>query len=185
MTGAGNTRQSLVFRLQQQVGLWKSLTDLTEGSDTGPSGKTPITPSGFGACPISMPATMAGWEDSLPHGQLEESYLGWVLHIAELEFESPPYQSYQPGTRAPGNQAALIQEEVNALVKKEAIIRIPREEARERFFSTLFLVPKKEGQFRLVINSRPLNRFLRYDHFKMEGIHLLRDLLQEGTGCTG
>ena len=51
----------------------------------------------------------------------------WILHIAEgyeLEFESPPYQSYQPTTRAPGDQAALIQEELNALVKKEAITRI-------------------------------------------------------------
>ena len=43
----------------------------------------------------------------------------WVLHIAEgyeLEFMIPPYQSCQPVTRASGNQAAHLQEEVNVLV---------------------------------------------------------------------
>ncbi len=53
-------------------------------------------------------------------------------------------------------------------------------EVHEGFYSTVFLVPKKEGQFRPVINLRSLNRFIRHQHFKMEGIHLLRDILQRG-----
>lgn len=48
----------------------------------------------------------------------------------------------------------------------------------EQFISTLFLVRKKDGGCRPVINLREVNQFLRYHHFKMEGIHLLRDLLQ-------
>ena len=47
-----------------------------------------------------------------------------------------------------------------------------------QFLSSLFLVPKRNGNSRPVINLKELNVFLKYDHFKMEGIHLLRDLLQ-------
>ena len=48
----------------------------------------------------------------------------------------------------------------------------------DQFISNLFLVPKLDGKSRPVINLKDLNTFLQYDHFKMEGIHLLRDLLQ-------
>ncbi len=48
----------------------------------------------------------------------------------------------------------------------------------EQFVSTLFAVPKKDGGTRPVINLKEVNQFLNYRHFKMEGIHLLRDLLQ-------
>ena len=39
----------------------------------------------------------------------------------------------------------------------------------------LFQVPK-DGQMRPVINLRPLNQFLFHNHFKMEGMHVVRDL---------
>ena len=38
--------------------------------------KTSITPAGFRVYPISVPALTAGWQDPVPHGQLEESYSG-------------------------------------------------------------------------------------------------------------
>ena len=45
--------------------------------------------------------------------------------------------------------------------------------------STIFLVPQKGGGQRPVVNLRALNQFLSYEHFKMEGIHMLRDLLRK------
>ena len=33
---------------------------------------------------------------------------------------------------------------------------------------------------RPVVNLKPLNRFLPRIHFKMEGVHVVRDLLQKG-----
>ena len=38
--------------------------------------------------------------------------------------------------------------------------------------STVFLVPKKTGDFRPVINLKPLNQFVEKIHFKMENIHM-------------
>ena len=39
-------------------------------------------------------------------------------------------------------------------------------------------VRKRDVKSRPVINLKDLSAFLQYNHFKMEGIHLLRDLLQ-------
>ena len=39
------------------------------------------------------------------------------------------------------------------------------------FISNLFLVGKKDGGHRPVINLKHLNQFVPYQHFKMEGLH--------------
>jgi len=46
------------------------------------------------------------------------------------------------------------------------------------FVSQLFLVEKKDGGQRPVINLKCLNQFVKTEHFKMECLHLLPDLLQ-------
>ena len=48
------------------------------------------------------------------------------------------------------------------------------------FVSSIFLVDKKDGGHRPVINLKNLNSFVDFQHFKMEGIHMLRDLLKKG-----
>ena len=44
----------------------------------------------------------------------------------------------------------------------------------------LFLVPKKGGGHRPIINLKKLNEFVPHHHFEMEGIHMLKDLLKQG-----
>lgn len=50
----------------------------------------------------------------------------------------------------------------------------------DEFISNLFLVPKKTGDLRPVINLKPLNKFVRTIHFKMESIDYVKHLLQPG-----
>jgi len=52
------------------------------------------------------------------------------------------------------------------------------------FYSTVFLVPKRDDKWRSVINLKDLNRFVRTAHFKMEGIQSVRDLLLESDWLT-
>ena len=47
------------------------------------------------------------------------------------------------------------------------------------FLSNLFLVSKKDGGHLLVINLKYLNSLIPYQHFKIEGMHLIKDLVQE------
>ena len=45
------------------------------------------------------------------------------------------------------------------------------------FYSTLFLVPKKDGGQKPVVSLKALNEFVTVPHFKMESIHTLKNLL--------
>lgn len=57
-------------------------------------------------------------------------------------------------------------------------------EREKGFYSAVFLVPKRDGKWRPVINLRELNRFIRTAHFKMEDIQSVRDLLLESDWLT-
>ena len=74
----------------------------------------------------------------------------------------------------------LVEKEVQEMLEKGAIHVVPQDETSGGFVSIIFLVPKKGGGQRPVINLKNLNQFLRYEHFKMEGVHMLRDLLKKG-----
>ena len=50
------------------------------------------------------------------------------------------------------------------------------------FLSNIFLVHKKDEGQRPVINLKALNQFVNTEHFKMEGIHTMKDL--ERWACT-
>ena len=74
---------------------------------------------------------------------------------------------------------AVLNQEVQALLDKKAVHQVQNNDSTG-FTSSLFVVPKKDGGNRPVVNLKLLNQFLVYKHFKMEGIHMLRDLLREG-----
>ena len=74
-------------------------------------------------------------------------------------------------------EAKIIQEEINNLLEKEAIKAIPHNQAK--FVSNFFLVKKKSGGFRPVINLRNLNQFIHTEHFTMEAITNLTTILSK------
>ena len=106
----------------------------------------------------------------------------WVLNATE-GYQIPLIGKPQQHQRLPESvfskeQAALLREEVVSLLQKGA--NSPITEEAGGFYSTIFLVPKKNGQMRPVINLKCLNRWVEAPHFKMEGIVTLRDLLRPG-----
>ena len=48
------------------------------------------------------------------------------------------------------------------------------------FLHTVFLVPKKTGDFRPVINLKPLNQFVEKIHFKMDNICMALNCISPG-----
>ena len=44
----------------------------------------------------------------------------------------------------------------------------------------ILLCAEKTGGFRPIVNLKPLNRFIKYEHFKMDGLETVRILVKKG-----
>ena len=107
----------------------------------------------------------------------------WVLETIQgyhLDFVAAPRQLSLPLPVSHSKENSnLIDLEIQQMLQKEAVYVVSPGNTQQGFVSTIFLVPKKRGGQRPVANLRALNQFLSYEHFKMEGIHMLRDLLRK------
>ena len=87
------------------------------------------------------------------------------------DYSRPPGLEYRPrlstkfSYRTTSN---IMNEEITKLLKKTAIVLVKF--APIGFYSRLFLVPKKEGSFRPVIDLSQLNKFITNEHFQMENL---------------
>ena len=102
-----------------------------------------------------------------------------IVRGYKIDFESEPVQYRVPKEIgfSPA-EAAAVDAEVTKFLDKRIIA--PSEHEPGEFISNIFLRPKKEpGAFRVILNLRVLNKFVRYEHFKMDGldkaIKMMRD----------
>ena len=82
-----------------------------------------------------------------------------------------PFKSVPPLSLVPINlsqsSSPLLREEIAELLKKRAVERV-RNPGTLCFYSRLFIVPKKNGKLRPVIDLSLLNHYMHKQHFKME-----------------
>ena len=72
-----------------------------------------------------------------------------------------------------------ILEEVQSLLEKHAIEHVPKDQEGQGYYSTFFIVPKKDGGFRPILNLRELNTYLKVPHFKMETLKTIICALEQ------
>jgi hypothetical protein len=106
----------------------------------------------------------------------------WVISTVSegfrLEFIADPIQSFiQPNAPMDATQHECCQKEVLSLLEKGAVVRAGRDVG---FISGIFLIPKRSGGYRPIINLKGLNTFLTAHKFKMEGISTVRQTIREG-----
>ncbi len=86
----------------------------------------------------------------------------WVLETVNgyaIDLHSTPRQAGPPREPHLDMEAeAMLASELNKLLDKGAVRRV--EESRAGFVSTMFLVPKKDGGQRPVVNLKALNDFV-------------------------
>ena len=108
----------------------------------------------------------------------------WVLQVVQgykIELVTVPVQQFQPHQPCLSSmQETVLNQEVEDLLEKRAVHPVPVPLQEQGFISSMFVVPKKDGGNRPVVNLKPLNQYLVYEHFKMEATHMLRDLLRKG-----
>ena len=82
-------------------------------------------------------------------------------------------------TRMNKGQIALVDLELKEMLRKGAIRRT--QSVQEEFLSNLFIVGKKDLDYRSVISLKMLNQFIPFLHFKVEGLSQLKHLTQKGN----
>ena len=106
----------------------------------------------------------------------------WVLQVVKgyhIEFTTTPQQHcVPPKIHTSEEKCSQIAREVRELLSKGAIEETQLEPGS--FISQIFLAEKKGGGYRPVVNLKELNQFVKPEHFKMEGLHLLPSLMQQG-----
>lgn len=108
----------------------------------------------------------------------------WVLETirfgVDIDFISKPIQGEIPPQLALSkDMSAICDKEVDELLSKGAVSLVSDDRV-DAFYSNLFVVPKRPTGYRPVINLRGVNKFVRYEHFKMEGIEAVKQLIRSG-----
>jgi len=108
----------------------------------------------------------------------------WILQTVSgyhFEFETTPNQVNLPKfPKFTEREIALNESEIKKIISKGAVTEASP--CDDEFISTVFLVPKKTGEFRPVINLhvKPLNQFVEKIHFKMDNIGMALNCISPG-----
>ena len=104
----------------------------------------------------------------------------WVLSIVRNGFRIPfikiPPLSSVP-IRMSQSSSPFLREEIENLLNKRAVERVQNPET-PGFYSQIFLVPKKNGKFRLILDLSLLNRYIEKQAFKMETVKSVRQAMR-------
>ena len=102
-----------------------------------------------------------------------------IVKSYQLDFIETLLQNHPP--HVPRFAMDEIQQktvEVQTMLDKGAMEKTVQ--SPDQFVGHSVLRPKKNSTFRPVFNLKALNRFIRYEHFKMEGMQMLSSMLQKG-----
>ena len=122
-------------------------------------------------------------------GRLSDFYSEWLnitsdrevlrtVRGLQIEFTShaPSNYPYIPNSGKTKIDLSKFEGDINTLLQKGVITRSKREVGD--FVSPIFFVPKKDGSHRMILNLKAFNTFVRYRHFKMDGLSAALQLMR-------
>lgn len=124
-------------------------------------------------------------------GRLKKFYKEWrkitrdrellnIIRGYKIPFKSIPVQNHEPSEHSFSEiEFKAVDEAVEKLLVIGAVEEVVP--CSDQFVSNVFVVPKPDGTFRLIINLKPLNEFIENEHFKMEDYRTAMNLVQKGT----
>ena len=102
-----------------------------------------------------------------------------ILKGYKIPFHSKPFQFKTPfQTIVNRQEKELVKLKVKEMLRKGLIRKV--QPSKGVFLINLFLVKKKDGTQRPMINLKQLNTYIPYCHLKMEGLQNLKYMLQKG-----
>ncbi|KAI2655602.1 Transposon Ty3-G Gag-Pol polyprotein [Labeo rohita] len=125
-----------------------------------------------GAGELATPTGVSTAANYLAAWKLLANVSAWVLRTVErgyrIQFGAlpPPFNGVFPTVVSP-EQDLVMEQEVETLLRKEAIEVVPPQDRESGFYSRYFVVPKKDGGLRPILDLRLLNHSVMRLKFKM------------------
>ena len=114
---------------------------------------------------------------------VRHNFIPMAVRGYSLELDCQPRQAVSPPfTPPPPLEAEQVQVEISKLLNKVAVRKVSL--CTGQFVNRIFMVTKKDGSCRLVVNLKPLNQFVTKKHFKMENAAMVRSLLRKDGWMT-
>lgn len=107
----------------------------------------------------------------------------WVLEVIKgikIEFLEVPHQEAEPEPyRMSAERVKFIDQEIISLEKKGVLE--PCVDSEGQYISNIFLKPKPNGKFRMILDLSALKGEMIYQHFKMNSLQTVMDLISPGA----
>ena len=106
----------------------------------------------------------------------------FVLDIVKfgltMEFAEVPVCHFVPPLNFSPVKTEIIDAEISKLLSKCIIVNTTREP--NDYVSRIFTRTKKDGNYRMILDLKTFNEFLKFKHYKLESIKDALDLITEG-----
>ena len=99
-----------------------------------------------------------------------------ALHC-KIEFDKEiPKQNIYPHQFFNSFEEAIIDKEISKLSEMGDIEEVQSQE--NQFISPIFTKQKKDGEYRMILNLKELNKSVEYHHFKMDTFEIALNLVK-------
>jgi len=107
----------------------------------------------------------------------DQSILETIKHC-QFEFidNKAPEQNHFSQRKFNANESKIIDLEIQKLLDEKVIAHVQYHS--EQFLSPIFLRPKRNGEFRMILNLKKLNEHIPYYHFKMDHFEIALNMVR-------
>ena len=105
-------------------------------------------------------------------------------HPLQFASSPPPFRGVVESTAHSPQQLAVLESEIAELLSKQAIRLVPPSHSLCGWYSRYFLVQKRQGGFRPILDLSPLNGFIKKKAFRMLSTTALKRAFRQGDFCT-
>ena len=104
-----------------------------------------------------------------------------MINGYKIQFNSNPVQiNYQPRSISAKNEK-ICKDKIKIFLKFKIIKTISPNHDQIEFISHIFPVPKRSpGEYRIIFDLSELNNFVRKEHFKMDSISDIMEMIKPG-----
>lgn len=115
------------------------------------------------------------WQEITNDSSILEYVSGVRIDFAN---NTEPTQVYKRPSVFNCQQHTIVENEIHKLTEKGVIVRSEQETGE--FISTIFIRPKKDGSYRMILNLKQFNEFVEYHHFKMDTLEAAISMMKPG-----